>query len=739
MLKRSGYDADIAPVQEEPKGFDLRSGLNFLWRRWLFIVSLAGLGLLIGSVQLAREVPRYTATVQMLLDPRKEKASGNEAFLTDVALDSAYLESQLSIIRSSVLMRRVVEKENLTTDPEFGASDARSWSLLGTVKSLAGSGEQTAVENQIAAANIVQSSEALKSAVQAYRVGAGYLLGISVTSVDPQKAARLANAVAQAYSVNKLESRFDAAKRASSWLGDRLQDLKTQVRQSEEAVVKFRADNKLLPVGANLSLNQQQLTDVNARLVAARADTAEKKARYDVIAGKNGRDLVRNLPDVMNQGTLATLRQQQLTLAQQSADLVARYSERHPLLVNAQAQKREIERAMGAEITRVAETIKNEYEMAKAREQNLERSVQQASGQTGTDDETSIRLRELERTAAVNKSLFEDFLQRAKMTDEQATFDPRDMQIISPALPPGAPSSPIRSRVLGTALMLGLFAGIAGAVALEILNSGFTTPQQVESMLGIPLLASIGQVSEADLMVDGKPVPFHLYPLKRPLSRLNESMRAIRTGLQISDIDRPPTLIQMTSTVPGEGKTTLALGFAASLAASKLKVLLIDADMRHPSASKIIGALDRKGLVDYLTGDVALEDAIFRWEDAQLDVLPAGAKTQSPPDLLNSHRMQVLLHQLKGYYDYIIVDTPPVGPVVDAFLVSRVVDKTLFVVRWATTAREVVQRSVEQLEGHEKIAGIIFNMVDERQAPKYGRHAQAYYSADPSYARYYVD
>ncbi|MDO9440136.1 MAG: polysaccharide biosynthesis tyrosine autokinase [Beijerinckiaceae bacterium] len=737
MLKRTGFDIESHAPVEEPKGLDLHSALNFLWRRWLFILCMAGLGLLFGSVQLAREIPRYTATVQMLLDPRKEKASGNEAFLTDVALDSAYLDSQLSIIRSSVLMRRVVERENLTQDTEFGASEARNWSLIGTVRSLAGSEDKE--ERNISAASLIQSTEALKGSVSASRMGQGYLLGISVTSIDPEKAARLANAVAEAYSVNKLESRFDAAKRASAWLGDRLQELKAQVRQSEEAVVKFRADNKLLQTGPNLSLNQQQLSDVNGRLVAARADTAEKKARYDVINSRNGRDLVQNLPDIMNQGTLATLRQQQLALSQKAAELIARYNAGHPVLVNLQAQKRDIEQAMAVEVRRAAEAIKNEYEMARAREANLERSVQQATGQTGADDETWIRLRELERTAAVNKSLFEDFLQRAKMTDEQATFDPRDIQVISPALPPSSPSYPIRSRVLGTALMIGLALGIAGAAALEMLNSGFTTPQQVEERLGLPLLASIGQLSESDLKVDGVAVPFHLYPLRRPLSRLNESMRSIRTGLQISDVDRPPTVIQMTSTVPGEGKTTLALAFAASLAASNLKVLLIDADLRHPSASKIIGALDRKGLVDYLTGSITLDEAYFHWTEANLKVLPAGTKTQSPPDLLNSHRMQVLLHQLKSEYDYIIIDTPPVAPVVDAQIVSRVVDKTLFVVRWASTAREVVQRSVGQLDGHDKIAGVIFNMVDERQAQKYGRHAQSYYSADPSYARYYVN
>ncbi len=738
MLKRTSYET-VAPAQaDEQQGFTLGGALQFLWRRWMFILSFGALGLLVGAIQLAREVPRYTAAVQLLLDPRKEKASGNEAFLTDVAMNDSYIESQLSVIRSTVLMRRVVEKENLINDPEFGASDGRvqpGWlERLGL-----GSGVEVRAPAAVRAASITDAAEALKGSTSASRIGQGYLLGITVTSVDPQKAARLANAVADAYALNKLETRFDAAKRASAWFSDRLQDLRNQVRESEEAVVKFRAQNKLLSTGTNVSLNQQQLTDVNERLVKARADTAEKKARFDALNSKNGRELVQNLPDVMNQGVLATLRQQQLTLSQQEAELLARYSDRHPQVVNVRAQKRDIERAMAAELSRAAETVKNEYDIAKSREANLERSVQQATGQTGADDETSIRLRELERTASVNKSLFEDFLQRARTTEEQSTFDPRDVQVISPALPPGGPSSPIRNRVLGTALLLGLALGVAGAMGLEMLNSGFSTPQQVEQLLGVPLLASIGQMSERELEVEGRAIPFHLYPTAKPLSRLSESIRAIRTGIQISDVDHPPRLIQLTSTVPGEGKTTLALSLAASLAASKKRVLLVDADLRHPSTSKLVGALDRRGLVDYLTGDLPLEDALFAWTEANVTVLPAGSKTTSPPDLLGSQKMQALLHDMREVFDFVIVDTPPVAPVVDALLVSQIVDTTVFVVRWASTSRETVQHAVEQLNGEGKLTGVVFNLVDERKAQRYGRQAQAHYSSNAAYARYYSE
>ena len=182
-----------------------------------------------------------------------------------------------------------------------------------------------------------------------------------------------------------------------------------------------------------------------------------------------------------------------------------------------------------------------------------------------------IRLRELERTAAVNKSLFEDFLQRAKITQEQSTFEAREARVITPALPPGAPSYPRKSQYLAINLLIGLLLGVGGAVAKELLNAGFTTPKQVEDILGLPLLTSVSLMRVRDLTIDGKLVPIHYYPVAKPLSRYSEAIRALRSGIQMTDVDHPPKVIQLTSTVPGEGKTTISLSLAASAATSFIR------------------------------------------------------------------------------------------------------------------------------------------------------------------------
>ncbi len=725
MLNRLS-PAKIIDASEVEHGFDLREILSFAWRRWKFIAGVVAVSLLIGTISVLRQTPLYTATAQVLLDPQSDKVPGPAAIRSDVNLDLAMIESQMAIIRSTVFLRRVVEKEQLVSDPEFGSRAPPGPSIPAT----AGVAPSMSPE-------VLRSTEALKGAVTV-AAGPGYLLIISVTSADPGRAARLANAVADAYLVDKLDTRFEAAKRASTWLSDRLVELRNQLRASEEAVIAFRAQHGLYQSTGNVTLNQQQLSELNAKLVEARADAGQKKARVDLLLTieANGGS-VQSLPDVSNSGALPSLRQQAAALSQQEADLLARYGAPHPLVVNVRAQQRDIERAIAAEARRLAAGIKNEYELAQSRVASLDRSLQDVTGQTSAEGATAIRLRELERTVAVNKSLFEDFLQRAKITQQESTFEPREARVITPALLPGAPSYPRKGQYLAVCLVIGLLLGVGGAVAKEMLNAGFTTPKQVEEILGLPLLSSVSHMGSRDLTVGSKIIPIPSYPTMKPLSRYSESIRALRSGIQMTDVDHPPKVVQVTSTAPGEGKTTIALSLAALAAYSGNKVLFIDADLRHPSASRFLGLQKEPGLVDLLLGQVKHAEVIRFHQSEGYWTLSAGNKTQNPPDLLGSDRMKSIVASCKQTFDLVVIDTPPAGPVVDPVVVSQLCDAIVLVVRWASTARETVKYCAQQFAGHKKIAGVVFNQVNDRQAQKYGKHA--YFYGARYYKSYYSE
>src|SRR5262249_24175872 len=413
------------------------------------------------------------------------------------------------------------------------------------------------------------------------------VLNIAITWDDPVRASQLANAVADAYVVDQLDARLESAKRASGWLSDRLVELRRQLRDSDEAVAKFRQEHGLTRSGPTVALNDQQLAELNSKLIAARTDAAEKKARVDFVADLDaGKKTLDSLPDSMLSASsvMGSLRTRLADASQREADLLARYNSRHPAVVNIEAEKRDIERNIAAETQRMAQIAKSEYTLTKARLEAVEQSMRQASGQGELNNDDAVKLRELERTAAVNKTLFEEFLQKAKITDEQSTFRARDVRVIMPAQP-GDQSFPKTSRTLLIALFAGLGLGVGGALAKEMLKAVFTTPREVEEVLGIPVLGSVRKMNMSQLVKDGKTPPLPLYQVHYPLSPFSEAMRTLRSGIHISDVDRPPKVIHVTSARPSEGKTTIALSLAISAAFAGRKVVLLDADLRHPAAS----------------------------------------------------------------------------------------------------------------------------------------------------------
>ena len=769
---------DTEPLRE--RTFDLRQYLNFLWRNWMFIVSVAALAFLMGLVHLVRAIPLYTASTQVLLE-RREQAPSLNAVVNDGRFEDSYLyvENQLAILRSDSLLRRVVIKEQLARpntkesqaaaqnkdEPALGvrgiideinrliedsyAKLAMLWS--GTLPRRVDIKEQLAPpsrkELQAVAQNkddsasaqqaIVDGINRLRGALGVSRSGRAHILNIAITWEDPVRAAQLANAVADAYVVDQLDARLELAKRASGWLSDRLVELRRQLSDSEEAVAKFRKEHRLTRSGPTVALNDQQLVDLNSKLIAARADAAEKKARVDFLddlaAGKKTLD---SLPDslVSAASFMGTLRGKLADASQREADLLARYNSRHPAVINVEAEKRDIEHSITVETQRMAQTVRSDYALAKARLDAMEQSMREATGQGELDNDDVVKLRELERTAAVNKTLFEEFLQKAKITDEQSTFQARDVRVIMPAQP-GGQSYPNTRIVLLMALFVGLGLGVGGAIAKEKLKTGFTTPREVEEALGIPVLASVGWMSKRKLVKNGKSVPVPFYQMHYPLSPFSEAIRTLRSSIHMSDVDRPPKVIHVTSARPGEGKTTIAVSLAISAASAGLKVVLLDADLRHPAASRLFKLEQEKGLVDLLIGGTTADDVSTFYKDLKLTVIPAGSKSLNPPDVLGSERMKALISRLGETFDYVVLDTPPVGPVVDAVIVANLADKTIFAIQWASTPRELIETSIQQLSTHKRVAGVVFNSVNYARSKKYGSP----YFYGKSYEKYYSE
>lgn len=717
------------------QSIDLHDVLNFLWREWLFILTILATAVAIGSVLLLRQTPLYTASTEILLDSRRERLA--DPVQTDAVYNIVEVENQMEIIRSSALLRRIVERESQPAGQNPDTPDAQVAVSRGDDPAAV---DDRAVDLAQLPPAVLRGIQALKGGLQVSR-SKGHLITISFTSPDRHRAAKIANAIAAAYIVDKLDTRYEGAKRAAAWLTERLAELRNQVRLSEEAVQEFRQKNDLQQGTTSITLNQQQLGDLNARLLSARAELAEKQARVDLIKNidDSGGDVQRLLPDLINSPLVTTLRNQLAAINQRESDLLARYGNGHPLVVNVRSEKRDVERSLAGEIRKLAANVRNEYDIAKARSDSLERSLREVTGQVGTNSSAVVTLRELERTVEVNRTLFEEFLKKAKITQEQSTFEIRDARIITPALPPGAPSYPVKSRYMTVVVMIGLFLGLGGALGKELLNTGFTTPKEVEESLGVPLLSSVVAMEPGALKAAGKTLRIPELPIAKPLGRFSESIRAVRSGILMSDVDHPPSVIQVTSTVPSEGKTTIALSIASSAAASGLRVLYIDADLRRPSGSSMLSPKQQVGLVDILLGQVEAQAAVNLSAEFKFWYLAAGSQTQSPMDILSSDRMKALIASFRKSFDFIVIDSPPVGPVVDAVVISQLVDKVVYVVRWSSTAREIVKHSIERVSADKKVAGVVFNHVNDKRAQRYGKHAYSYYYSNRYYRNYYTE
>ncbi len=713
---------------------DLRKIWAVLRRRWRVLAAAIAATMGVTFVWLLVATPIYTATATVLIDPRKTNTIKNDAIVSDLDLDVNTIATEVSLAQSFAVARRVVERLKLNDDPHFAGHSRRS-GLFHWIGGLLARGPVEASESKDAgepasdAAKLRPhlSPEALevidqvKSAIRVRRLATTYFIEIAYSDPDPELSATLANAVAESYLDEQAEARSQAAQRAANWLNERVSALRLQLEQSERALAEHRAKYNLAnPEGGTLA--EQQAGEINTQLVAARANTVEKKAKYDqvqrIISSGGG---LAKVTDVMESDALTALRGQEADIARQESDLLTRYGPEHPAIRKIRGQHADINRQIKAEVARIVQTLRSDYEFAEKKEESLEGSLKELTGGQNLNNQAIIHARELERDVETNRTLYESLLTRLKEAQQQVSLRGAESRIVAPAFVPEAPSFPKKWLFLLLAIVGGSGLGIAAISLLEYLENGFTGASQVEQTLDLPLLAIVPMLDKAERSVDGRLVSVAEYASLKPQSRFGESIRSARMMTQLSNIDQPPKVVLVTSSISAEGKTTIAMSLALSAAAaSNQRVLLLDCDLRAQSMSKRFGLLEKPGLTDFLTGQIPGERAVYRATSPNLTILPAGTVTANPPDILGSERMRALLQGLRDSYDVIYMDGPPLLPVIDSVVISNFADKIVFVVRWRTTPRNIALRATQLIENSsQKISGVAFNSAQLDQLMNY--------------------
>lgn len=700
----SAHDLDDAiPSSLAREDGDVINLADILGRQWLPIVAIVAISLIVGGAILSQLTPMYTAEAELIIEAQRPALPTLEAVLPALGTDEQSILTESAVLQSGILLGSVVERLDLVSDPEFNSMPPDFISRLTGPE-----GEATKAADDHRRNFVVNS---LVSHLKIANIRDSRVITVAVTSESPGKAAEIANTLVAEYLESRRSAKFAASSETNSWLAERIVELQVKLMESEKRVEAFRSTAELLEAGGS-TLISQQLAELSGHIIVARAATEAARAELtqvsDLIEAPNSSGIYAS--DRLSQSPLVQeLRRQQVMLEREVAELSSELGPAHPRMMQLNADAADLENQIAIEIGKVEQGLRNAVAVALAREKGLERQSADMQRQLSKTNEDEIQLRALEREADANRDLLETLLARQKElgSPNQLQVGQPDARVISYAAIPASPSFPQMGISMAAILIASIIVALVVAFIREVHRQGFTTLEQLEAVnkltaLGfIPLISSGRQQSQMlDAIVDSPQHPF-AQAIKTLVWQLDESMPSDRR------------VVLVTSAVPGEGKSTTAIGIARTKALKGQKTLLIDADLRNPSVHAKLGIAQSPGLRGVIEDDVKVTDAIVTDSATSLDVLPAGSASADALALIESPRVDSILVELIDRYEYIIVDSPPVATGPDACELSKLADATIFAVRWSQTPVNAVKYALRILERNGvQVAGTILTMVD---------------------------
>lgn len=700
---------------------------DVLRRQWPIIATCVGASLALVILYLASAQPMYTANARIMMDTRQAQVLDKDSNTSSALIDTGYVDSQVEIINSDDLILSVVRRLKLTEDPEFnGSSPGLVSIIIGKVMSPFRSGGPASQEH-IEHAVVEQVQRNLRTE----RVLTTYVLSLSYRARTPDKAAKIANAVANAYLVGALEAKYQSTKRATEWLQQRSLELSEQATASDRAVQTFKAEHNIVGTSRGL-MSEQQLSDLNTQLVQARAATAEAKARLDRIDAISDQDLAQpTVTDALNNSVITRLRAQYLDLQAQYADWSRRYGKTHLAAVNLANKMEELRKNIADELHRIGDAYRSDYEIAKSREASLEKNVKELVAQAGHTGQAEVKLRDLESAADTYRNLYNNFLEKLQSATQNQSFPLSEARLISTAAKPDRKSSPRTVLALVGGLVGGLCLGFGVAFARELLSDVLRTPGEVEDELGVKCLGVL-----PDIRPPAKAGPSDLsrYVVDHPFSRFAETLRNIKVSIDVARLTREIKVIGIVSSLPKEGKTTVAANFAQLVALTGHRTVLIDGDLHTRSLTRELAPNAKSGLVEALNDPASLGYHVQRSKETGLDFLPSvvASRMVNSADVIGSKAMAELLKVLREHYEYIVIDLAPVMPVADSKAVSFLIDAMVYVIEWGQTTRSALQESVSGSEVlQKKLLGAVLNRANPKMLKRIeaykGKHHNSYY------------
>ena len=644
------------------------------WHRKILILSCVAACFVGAALLMTQLEPLYAARAMIKIE---KDGAGSHNMQTVLA--------EIEVLNSRPLATQIVSTLNLHNNPTFG------------------------VEEQ------PQAIEALDSGLKARPLGKSHVIEVIYKGTDPALARDIANEAVVQYIKGQIGAKFNDNQQNTQWLDKRLKDMAVRVRQSAQAVEQYRRKHALVG-GETVDITSQQISEINTQLVLAKTRTAEAEARLaqvqEIVDGKSA---LNSLPAALSSVFIQGLKQEETRLLRHLAELNTRYGAKHPDIINAKGELSGQRRKIKQEIQKIADALVSDYDIAEARQRSLEETLDELEAERSVENQSSIQLEELTREAEANKELYETLLGEFKKADQEHDIQRPDARVISRADMPVDPVWPNKLLIFFLAGLGGVMIGVTGALVIETMDNGYRTSRDLEDVFKIPAITMIP-------LVDGdKKVSLNElagYILNEPYSAIAEAIRSLRVSLSLRN-NPDVKVISVTSSVPGEGKTTLSVWLSRALAKSGKKVLLIDCDLRRPSVHTFFGADNAVTLVDVLLGKKTAEELISIDQETGLHRIYARPMEKGEADILSSGGMEQLVSHLRDLYDLIVLDTPPSLAVSDSRLLSKMADKVLYVVQWKKTPREVVNTAVRHLMRDDiDIAGFVISQVNTKKHTK---------------------
>jgi capsular exopolysaccharide synthesis family protein len=685
-------------------------------RRW----SILGLTLLVAvlaTLVVSGMRPIYRATATLLIEQGKSKVVSIEEVYSQGMIQREYYQTQVEILKSDELARKVVQKLQLTRHPDFDPRQATPGVLARITGFLSGAPHE----------DVRSDDDVMKSVVQRFKGGLSVqlvrnsqLAQITFSSYDKELAAKVPNTLADIYIESDLEARMAMTQKASEWLRERMGELRSKVEASERALQEFRDREHIVDAkGVAMSGASTQLEQFTKSLVESRQRMAEAESAYTLVQQiRSGKLSVSYdaVPAVLKNPLVQRMKEQEADAEKRLSDVAKRYGPEHPKMIQAKAELDAARQNTRQQIAVVVDGLAKEYEVAKANVAATERGLAQSKSDIQGLNRKEFQLGILDRDVQQNRNLYEMFVNRLKETSATGDMQSTIARVVDHATVPTTPFAPNKKQIVGIASAVTLLLAAMLALLLDRLSNTLNSTSDVENRLGVPALGVLqkikgfvkkGFISELAFFNDTQ-------------STFAEAVRTVRTSVLMSSLDDPHKVVVITSSVPEEGKTTLSFNLACALGQVK-KVLLVDGDLRRPKIGKLVGR-DRKqpGLADLVAGQAQVSQCVFFDDRAGIHILPAGTVPPNPLELLSSKRFADVVTKLKEAFDIVIIDSAPLQLVSDAQVLSQFASSVIYVVKADGTPYQVAQNGIKKLRRVDApILGVVLNQLDLEKAEKY--------------------